>query len=199
MQEGYIKYKVNWDWSPSMPVRFLKELNLWRDILYEYHLIGAYDNGIGFGNISQRFSKTSQFIITGSGTGKLEKLQANNYSLVIDIDMEENTLDCQGPVIASSESMSHAVIYQERRDIHGIIHVHHKKLWEKLLNKVPTTGKTATYGTPEMAREITRLLKETDAIEKKIIVMEGHEEGIITFGKSLDEAGKTLLEYYRNI
>ena len=40
-----------------------------------------------------------------------------------------------------------------------------------------------------MANEITRLFNETDVKNQKIIVMAGHEEGILSFGASLEEAG----------
>jgi ribulose-5-phosphate 4-epimerase/fuculose-1-phosphate aldolase len=199
MEEGYIKFKARWDKSPALPIRFIKELNKWRDLLYEKGLIGVYENGIGFGNISQRFDDSSQFIISGSGTGNLGSLTTDHYSLVSDIDIDKNLLHCKGPVIASSESMSHGVIYRESKDIHGVIHVHHKALWLKLLDKVPTTGEQASYGTPEMAYEIIRLFRETDLMEKQILVMKGHEEGIFTFGESLDDAGKVILKYFQEL
>ena len=69
------------------------------------------------------------------------------------------------------------------------------QLWERLINKIPTTSPEAEYGTPEIARDIIRLFKETDVKEKKILVMGGHKEGIISFGKDLDEAGNVLLSY----
>lgn len=199
MEDGYIKFRARWEKSPALPVRFFKELNKWRDLLYQRNLIGAYENGIGFGNISQRFTDSSQFLISGSGTGNLEMLTPDHYALVTDIDIDKNLLHCKGPVIASSESMSHGVVYEERRDINGVIHVHHKGLWLKLLDKVPTTGEKAAYGTPEMAYEIIRLFQESDLFEQKILVMKGHEEGIFTFGKSLEEAGKVILKYYEEL
>jgi ribulose-5-phosphate 4-epimerase/fuculose-1-phosphate aldolase len=101
--------------------------------------------------------------------------------------------------MASSESMSHGVIYGESNDIHGVIHVHHKALWQKLLDKVPTTAGHAAYGTPEMAYEIIRLFRETDLMKKKILVMKGHEEGIFTFGETLQDAGKVILEYFQQL
>ena len=156
-------------------------------------------DGIGFGNISQRFGETDHFIISGSATGKFESLKPDHYSLVTEIDIQNNKLKCSGPIIASSESMSHGTIYQECKDIHGVIHVHNSSLWKALLHRVPTTDKKATYGTPEMAYEIIRLLHETDALEKKIIIMEGHEEGIFTFGKNLEEAGNRLIDYYKTL
>jgi ribulose-5-phosphate 4-epimerase/fuculose-1-phosphate aldolase len=180
-------------------LRFIKQLNYWRDTLYNLKLIGAYDNDIGYGNISQRFGNTDHFIISGSGTGILERLTAQHYTLVTKIEIDNNRLHCKGPIIASSESMSHGVLYHESMAIQGVIHVHHKSLWQKLLHNVPTTNESAAYGTPEMAFEIMRLIKESDLMEKKIIVMNGHEDGIFTFGNTLNEAGEILLEYFQNL
>jgi ribulose-5-phosphate 4-epimerase/fuculose-1-phosphate aldolase len=199
MQEGFIKFKANWEKSPPMPFRFIKKLNHWRNVLYSKNLIGADENGIGFGNISQRFGVSDHFIISGSATGKFETLKPDHYSLVTEIDIDTNYLSCRGPIIASSESMSHGTIYHECKDILGVIHVHNQRLWDKLLHKVPTTDKKAAYGTPEMAYEIIRLIRETDALDKKIIIMEGHQEGIFTFGTSLDEAGNILMDYFSDL
>jgi len=199
MPEGYIKFKANWEISPALPFRFIKKLNQWRNILYANKLIGADKDGIGFGNISQRFSNSDHFIISGSATGNIETLKPDHYSLVTDIDIDKNKLNCTGPIIASSESMSHGTIYRECKDIQGVIHVHNRILWEKLLHNVPSTDKKAAYGTPEMAYEIIRLFHDTDVLKKKIIIMEGHEEGIFTFGNSLDEAGNVLMDYFRQL
>jgi len=56
-----------------------------------------------------------------------------------------------------------------------------------------TTGKDATYGTPEMAYEITRLIKNNPF--KNLIIMAGHEEGIISYGRSLKGAADEILKY----
>lgn len=199
MEEGYIKFRAKWEKSPPLPLRFIKDLNPWRDLLYAKGLIGAYENGVGFGNLSQRFGKTMNFIISGSGTGKLDHLKAEHYALVTHIDIDQNKLTCSGPVIASSESMSHGVIYRHCPSVTGVIHVHNGPLWKKLLHKVPTTDRKAPYGTPEMAYEIIRLLETTDLGSEKIFVMEGHEEGIFTFGDTLEEAGHVLLGHYQGL
>ena len=44
-----------------------------------------------------------------------------------------------------------------------------------------------------MAKEMLRLFKETNLARKKIILMGGHEEGIISFGKNLAEADTIVL------
>jgi ribulose-5-phosphate 4-epimerase/fuculose-1-phosphate aldolase len=193
--EGYIKFDCKWEKSNPLDQNLLKNLISWREKLYNLKLIGAYENEIGYGNISERF-KGNQFIITGSATGNIPKLNAGHFSKVIDFDLSKNSLTCCGPIKASSESLSHGILYQLDSNINAVIHVHNFDLWEKLLHQVPTTNQEVSYGTPQMAKEIIRLHQNTNLPEQKIFVMEGHEEGIITFGKDLDEAGKVLLNYF---
>lgn len=195
--EGYIKFEVRWTEAPPLPAAELRSLDGWRQQLYELGLIGAYPGGIGFGNISRRFSDSDQFIISGSATGNHSHLQPEHYALVTDVDIDTNTLWCQGPIVASSESMSHAVIYRQLPSVDAVIHVHHLGMWERLLHRVPTTDAAAAYGSPEMARSIVDLLRHTDLPEQKIFVMEGHREGIFTFGGDLEEAGQVLLVYFK--
>ena len=44
-----------------------------------------------------------------------------------------------------------------------------------------------------MAYEIMQLFTRTDAQSRKIVVMAGHEAGILTFGKDLEEAFAVLV------
>lgn len=194
MDEGYIKFNCNWIKAAPCSSLKIEEINSWRDRLYNYGLIGAYANGIGFGNISIR-SDNNTFIITGSATGILEKLNENHYVKVNEYDFSQNSLTCMGPIKASSESLTHAVIYESSPETQAVIHIHNLNMWEKYIHKEPTTRSNVSYGTPEMAHEIKRLFKETDVALKKFIVMAGHEEGIIVFGSSLDEAGKVLIDH----
>jgi len=194
--EGYIKFQADWTEDEPLPAQELKDLQHWRRAMYERRLIGAYDNGIGFGNISRRAPEGDSFIISGSGTGNYQQLGPEHYALVTQVDLDANHLHCRGPVIASSESMSHAVIYRECPWVGGVIHVHHLQLWKQLLHRVPTTEAGATYGTPKMAYSIIRLLRKTDLPERKIFVMEGHWEGVFAFGKDLEEAGAILLHWH---
>ncbi len=196
MDEGYIKFHADWEKSPPLPIRFFKKLNKWRSKLYDLKLMGSYANGIGYGNVSERFDRKGSFIITGSGTGVFGELKPEHYCLVTKVNITANEVTCIGPIIASSESMSHATIYKECPEINAVIHVHYAQLWKKLIHQVPTTGKSISYGTPEMAKTILELLLNSDLKKQKIIIMEGHEEGVFTFGKNLDEAGEILLHYY---
>ena len=100
-----------------------------------------------------------------------------------------------GKISASSESMTHAAIYEASKKVNAVIHTHNTEMWKKLLNKVPTTAPGAEYGTPEIANEVKRLFNETDLMEKKIFVMAGHEDGVISFGKDLKEAWDVMIRY----
>ncbi len=195
MDEGYIKFQVNWTPGPALPPAALHDLQLWRSVLYQRKLIGVYDNGVGYGNISRRYDAAGQFIISGSATGYVPMLSEAHFTLVTQVDIAHNTVWCEGPIVASSETMSHAVIYQTCPEINGVMHVHHIKLWKKLLHKVPTTNASATYGSPEMAYSIIELLQKTDLRQQRIFVMEGHPEGIFTFGESLAKASEVLLRF----
>lgn len=194
MDEGYIKFNCNWIKADPIPFHRLREINEWRDKLYHLGLIGVLDNGVGFGNISIR-SEGNAFIITGSGTGSLDKLTGEHYVLVNDYDVAQNSLTCTGPIKASSESLSHAMIYECLPETNAVIHIHNMDMWQRLMDQIPTTDKNFDFGTPEMANEIKKIVRELGDKER-ILVMGGHEGGIIAFGKTLDEAGNILLKYF---
>ncbi len=194
MDEGYIKFHCNWIKADPLSINQLLQINRWRDTLYNLGYIGAYNNGIGFGNISIRCDN-STFIITGSATGGFKTLNGNHYVLVNDYNLLQNSLTCTGPIKASSESLSHAAIYECSQETNAVIHIHNFNMWEKLIHNVPTTREEIPYGTPEMAIEIKRLFKSTNVKTEKIISMAGHQEGIIAFGNTLDEAGEILLKW----
>ena len=190
--EGYIKFNYTWIEEELSDENIISELNSWRQKLYNSQLIGAYPDGIGYGNISCRLAD-GNFLITGTATGGIEKLTNGHFSRVSDFNFVDNAITCHGPVKASSESLTHAIIYQSLPKTNAVVHIHNRNLWHKLLNKVPATSRHVAYGTPEMAKEIERLLATTSLQEDKILVMAGHEDGIITFGDNLAEAADKLL------
>lgn len=194
--EGYIKFQAEYVKTGPFPATELAELIPYRQACYEIGLIGAYPDGVGYGNISQRISGTNSFLISGSATGNYPELSAKHFARVTQIDINRNTVYCDGPVIASSESMSHAVLYQQSTAINAVIHVHHLGLWETLMHKIPTTPASAPYGSPEMALAIIDLLKESRLHHEGAFVMEGHREGLFVFGPGLPEAFGHLERLY---
>lgn len=200
IDEGYVKYQCDWIDSPSVKGEEIEELNQWRNKLYQLGLIGQYDNGVGFGNISIRSLDNSyQFIISGTKTGGICWLNEQHYTKVTDYNWQENWLTCHGLIQASSEALTHAAVYTANPNINAVIHIHHLQLWQKLMDKVPTTARDTPYGTPEMAKEIILLCQMGNLKEAKILVMSGHWEGIIAFGSNLDEAGTLLLQHLRSL
>ena len=195
IEEGYIKFNLNWE-EKSFDFRDydFHEINSCRQKLYEAGLIGAYSDGIGFGNLSVRYNK-NQFIISGSATGNFKNLSKDHFSLVTDFNISKNNIQYIGLTKASSESLSHAAIYNSNTEVNAVIHIHHKWMWNTYLNDLPTTNKKAEFGTPEIALELTKLAN----LPSGIIIMSGHPEGIVSYGKTLNEAEEIILKYFNNL
>ncbi|WP_020536202.1 class II aldolase/adducin family protein [Lewinella cohaerens] len=199
MDEGYIKFQPFWTKTAAFPESEFHDLLKYRQRCYERKWIGVYPDGIGFGNISERITDSETFFISGSATGSIPILGPKQVAKVTAVVAVDNKLWCSGPILASSESMSHAVIYEQLPWVNGVIHIHHLGLWQYLLNKVPTTPADAPYGSPEMVAGIIRLLETTDLPTRKLFVMEGHEEGIFAFGQDLEEAFGVLEAAYHTL
>lgn len=162
--------------------------------MYNKGLIGIDGQGIGYGNISQRLNE-GEFIITGSATGAIETLTNQHYTVVTKSDVCRNVVFAKGPIIASSESMTHAVLYSCDPEINSVVHVHNRQLWEQLIDVVPTTSSLIEYGTPQMAAEMQRLFETSELPYCRILVMGGHKDGIVAFGKTSEEACSVIFKY----
>lgn len=195
MKDGVIKYNCEWKKKPLPENLNISELIKYRNKLYTHGLIGSDKNGIGYGNISTRYNPTGKFIISASATGNLKSARKLHFTLVNSVDTKKNFVSCTGMKAASSESMTHSIIYTLSPNIKSVIHIHNLRLWKKLLNKVPTTTKDITYGTPEMGNDIKRLWLTSELKQKKIIIMSGHKTGIIVFSESIASAYNLLMEY----
>jgi L-ribulose-5-phosphate 4-epimerase len=171
----------------------LAELNAYRRQLLDLHLIGLDPSGVGFGNLSVRDGATDNFYITGSSTGGIQELTLADCAKVVAYDFKMNRVQYEGSALPSSESLTHAAIYESDAGTGAVIHCHDSKLWATRLNQAPTTSKAADYGTPEIANEIMQLFTRTNLRSRKIVVMAGHEGGIVTFGKDLEEAFAVLM------
>ena len=156
--------------------------------LLEQRLIGVDSNGVGFGNLSVRDGVSGNFYITCSATGGLPELAPTDCVRVVAYDFAKNWLRYEGVAVPSSESLTHAAIYESDPTISAVIHCHDSVLRATLLDRAPTTSKSVAYGTPEMAYEIRRLFTVSDVRNTGIFAMAGHEAGIVTFGKDLEDA-----------
>ena len=193
----YVKFTYQRARADIAPFHAFAELNAHRRKLLEQRLMGVDSNGVGFGNLSVRDGVSGNFCITGSATGGLPELTPTDCVRVVAYDFVRNWLRYEGAAIPSSESLMHAAIYESDPSTSAVIHCHDSGLWETLLDRAPTTSKSVAYGTPEMAYEIMRLFKGTDLRSRKILVMAGHEGGIATFGKNLEDAFDVVMRERR--
>lgn len=192
--EGYIKFESVLKKTKELKPEDVKELNKIRNYFFQKKLIGMYRNGVGFGNVSSRYEK-NKFIVTGSATGNLKRLNKNHYTVITDWNFFKNKVIYSGRIKPSSETMSHLAVYESDPLTKIVIHIHSRKLWKKLKNKVPTTDPRATFGTPDLAFSIKKVLKKKSNREQGILVMAGHQDGIMFFGENWEDILKNTKKF----
>jgi len=208
MQEGVVKFRVEHEHRALDPARLgdlACKLVAWREILALTGLVGQDPSrygGAGYGNISARVGPPSagrgrrSFVITGTQTSGKRFLGLDDLAVIERYDFDSNAVGSYGRARPSSESMTHGALYDVGPQIRWVLHAHSPVLWrnaERL--RLPTTDPAVAYGTPEMAREVQRLYGSSGLAERKILAMGGHEDGIVVFGHSVEEAGQVLVTW----
>ena len=181
------------------------ELAGWRQVMALCGLVGqdpARYGGAGFGNLSVRVGPPGSplgrraMLISGTQTGGHADVGIDDFCVVERYDVRENQVTSFGMVRPSSESMTHGAIYDLGPHIRAVLHAHAPTIWRRAAAlAIPTTRREVPYGTQEMALEMSRLSRESALAERQILSMAGHEDGIIAFGRSLDEAGRVLMSH----
>ena len=199
-REGVIKFQLDFDLGPAPEAQLLVELNQWREVFLQHGLLGQDPQryqGYGFGNLSRRLpdDQGDAFVISGTQTGHLALLQPHDYATVVACDPLSNYIKASGPVRPSSEALSHGILYQSAPEIFWVMHLHSPDIFSRRdFLHVPCTDPEAPYGTPEMALEIQRLALEADHTKPNLLVMTGHQDGIVAYGPTADETAKLVLE-----
>lgn len=199
-QEGVTKFDLCYTKTPPFAAARLAHLQAWRRILFDLGLIGQEPTGkglIGFGNVSQRLTETSEaFLITATQTGHKPTLTPKDYSVVTHWDLTANRIEAEGPQSPSSESLTHAIIYATLPKVRFVFHIHSPDIWTRAHDlKLPQTHRDTPYGTPQIAEEVRALLlTHTPPKAVGLVVMGGHTNGIISFGETGDDAGALLIQ-----
>ncbi len=203
IDDGIIKYdRSNFSHSEPLSLDEYKILEYWRRKLFEINLIGEYpEHQIGFGNVSMIFdyskiykSNKPQFIITGTQTGKYPHLDGNHYTRILDFSIDELKLNMQGVIEASSESITHAAIYEQNPLIKVVFHIHSSAIWSKMIEmNASHTDQNIPYGTLEMARATQKCVANQTF---GAFCMRGHEDGVVAFGKTLEETWNIIIQLY---
>lgn len=191
MSEGVVKYDFTYNRSRALRRGLITPIESCRARLYAMGLIGAYENGIGYGNISQRVEAES-FVITGTQTGDLPRLTPKHYALVESCDDRNFCLHASGAAKPSSEALTHGTVYNLSDEINAVIHIHSMPLWKFMLEGDYLCTADVEYGTIEMIEEVIRIYSPIDPLSNPIFAMAGHEEGILCFGRDMDEAERVL-------
>lgn len=203
IDDGVIKYDRS-NFTQCEPLKYSEFaiLETWRSQLFKLNLIGEYPiEQVGFGNMSEAINYKdlsdfhgTQFVITGTQTGKHSKLTGEHYTRVLSYDIAHQKIQVMGPVEASSEALTHAAIYEANSEIKAIFHIHSKEIWQGMItDHLPATHQDIPYGTLEMANAVKDLIASSS---HGVICMKGHEDGVIAYAENAQKAGELILELY---
>ncbi len=187
-QEGQRKYELHHAITkePIVTPDQIRELNRWRNIFFRKELIGKDRYGRGYGMVAQRYA--AGMLVTATNTGGQAVLTAEHYVYVSKCNSKIGIFS-EGPHEPSTETPS---VWEVPAIF--IFHGHAYILWEHAQElELPITNKAALNGSWELAGETRRLCRDPEVMKKGIIVMGGHRGGIITFGKTADQAGNRML------
>lgn len=195
-QEGVIKFNLRYQAGAALANEALRALDAWRNLLFKLGLIGqdpARYGGVGYGNVSQRLDAT-RFAVTGSQTAHLPHLRPEHYAVVTACDVAANTVVAEGPIAPSSESLTHHMVYRARPDARFVFHAHSPPIWRNAAAlSLPVTPADAPYGTPAMAQAVAQLLGDGTLGAAGVFAMGGHEDGVVSFAATAEEAGVLLV------
>ncbi|WP_457595066.1 class II aldolase/adducin family protein [Hydrogenimonas sp.] len=191
MTDGVIKFRIDHTSGPALEESFWRPIEPIRRRLYKLGLIGVRD-GIGYGNVSRRLEE-GRIVVTATQTGHLPRLDGEGYALVEAYDEAAFRIRSRGAAKPSSETLTHAALYEIDPLIGWVIHIHSAPLWEMMMrSKKYLKSADVPYGTPEMVREVRRIYEGRDPLKEPLFAMAGHEEGIVAFGRSGEEALQTI-------
>ena len=198
-KEGVIQFKLTLRQGPAPAVTELGELNAWRHIFRELGQLGqasARYAGLGFGNLSRRLPQPENhaFLISGTQTGGLATLRPEHYVKVLSCDHHNNTVTATGQIKPSSEALSHGILYQACPAINWVMHLHSPEIFAARERLALTgTDPASRHGTPQMAGDILSLASSLDLTKPQLLIMTGHEDGLLAFGPSAEATGAKVI------
>lgn len=207
-EEGVVKFQADHRQKPLSKTRFgelVCRLVAWREILSRTGLIGQDPSrygGFGYGNLSARVGAPSSprgrrsFLVTGTQTSGKSRVGLGDFCWVEAWDRHANRVTSRGLALPSSESLTHGAVYDLGTHIRFVFHGHSPVLWRRTdALGLPCTDSRVAYGTPEMAQEVERLYRGSTLSEVQLFTMGGHEDGIVVYGRTAEEAGQVLLRH----
>ena len=197
-REGVVRFRAEHATEP-LPARQaarLAPLLPWRRVLWAAGLLGQDPRrygGYGYGNVSVRAAGEG-FLISGTQTSGAGDAGPERFAWITGWSVDGNRVASRGPVPPSSEALSHAVLYETSPAVGAVFHVHAPTLYRAAARLgLPATAE-AEAGTPAMAREVGRVLRHgAGSGSAGVVVMGGHPDGLLVYGGTAEEAGRTLV------
>lgn len=205
--EGLIRFRLEHASRPlAAPAHaaLARELAAWRRVLRRLGVLGrdpARYGGLAFGNASARLAPFAgvpaglrRFLVTGSQTGGRADVSLREFALLECWDLAAHRATSSGEVTPSSESLTHAALYDASEEIRAVLHAHAPELWRhaRALG-VPVTDPAAANGTPAMSAAVARLGRDGALAHTGVAAMGGHEDGVLAWGTSPADAGVALV------
>ena len=195
-EEGVIKFRFDHEPGAAPEESTTAPLRAWFRILRRLELVGqdpARYQGAAWGNLSRRLG--SGFVVTCSQTSGRRALEADHFATVEKWWPERNRLRSRGPCPPSSESLTHAMLYDEIPRANWVFHAHTPLIWRRAeALGLPVTDPAAEYGTPEMADAVRAVVAGLGRPSSGLLSMGGHEDGVLAWGGRAEEAGCRLME-----
>lgn len=194
--EGVVKYRLDFTPGPALPADCLAPLIAWQRTLHRLGLVGrdpARYGGLAYGNLSLRLADGG-FAISATQTADVDRPTPDHYARVTAWDCAGNHIVATGPAPPSSESLTHAALYDADPAIGCVQHVHAPAIWANHARLgLAGTAADVAYGTPAMAAEVARLYRAQGFSGQGVLVMGGHTDGVLAFGPDADAAGQALM------
>src|SRR5262245_13041291 len=138
-----------------------RELAAWREVLARLGLIGRDPGrygGLGYGNVSARLGPFGDvgrgrraFLVSGTQTGGLARLALAHFCRVESYDVVANRVASVGQIEPSSESLTHAALYDVAPEARAVLHGHAPELWRQAAAlHLPITAPAIAQGTVAM-------------------------------------------------
>lgn len=202
-QEGVIKFHlqhalVSPEAMTAPEVSAWASLLGWRSVIFDLGLIGQAPTrygGLGYGNVSIRLVDVQgpRFLVSASQTSGLARPSLEHFCEVFAWDLSRHEVKSRGLLKPSSESTTHAMIYDWMPDVGCVLHVHSPEIWQKAqaLGLVCTPD-DVEYGTAQMALAVRKAFSARNH-GWGVFAMLGHEDGVVAFGRDADQAGQILI------
>lgn len=162
------------------------QLIKWFRKFHEIGLAPEYGQGSS-GNLSFRYK--NGFIIKPTKTF-FSSINPEDLVFVKSFDFKKGVAYVHGKHTPSTELQMHKIIYDHRKDINAVFHIHDFYLMNLDEAKgIPITAVTEA-GTEKIGHDVLRMVDD-----KKLVIMKDH--GIVSIGKTINEAGQVIIKHHK--